>query len=187
MKITGIIVTMIMPMVMALSAFADTTNELQAWSAAANGLQARLTLVERREDGIHWLVPYLELRNIRKVSNQMEVRCDNKHLKIELVDVAGNPIHDGMSAGRSGIVPDLNTIILPYDSSIHISLECRNWGVGNNVAAVISTDSGAWFIQDDQRGKVFLRATLTGEEPDVRWKTWYGTLQTPPLKVDWHD
>jgi hypothetical protein len=40
-------------------------------------------------------------------------------------------------------------------------------------------------FQEGERGKYYLRATLTGEEGLERGKTWYGTLQTPLLKVDW--
>ena len=50
---------------------------------------------------------------------------------------------------------------------------------------MVSTDSGAWVIQEPERGKVYLRATLTGEKTEPSYKDWYGTVQTPLLKVDW--
>jgi hypothetical protein len=167
---------------------ATTTNEVDTWSVPTNGLQARLTLVERsKENGTRWLVPYLELRNVRNLVNQMEVQCDSHHLKIELVDADGKVIRDGWLQNRSGPRAELSTINLPLDSSIRISLECRNWGVPRDAAAMVATDSGAWVIQQSEKGKVFLRATLTGDKPAVPpyCMTWYGTIQTPLLNIDW--
>lgn len=68
-----------------------------------------------------------------------------------------------------------------------ISLECKNWGIPKDAAAMISTDSGAWVLQKSERGKVYLRATLTGAKPSKPPydTTWHGTIQTPLLKVDW--
>lgn len=156
------------------------------WSQKTNGLQARLVLVEKEKlYGARWLVPYLELRNVRDLGNQMEVNLDSRHLKIELVSADGEPVRSGWLLPRSGPATELSTVILPWDSSICISLENKNWGIPQNAAAMVSTDSGAWVIQGRERGKVFLRATLTGEQSNPPWKTWSGTLQTPLLRVDW--
>jgi hypothetical protein len=166
----------------------SATNEVDPWSPSTNGLQARLTLVERpKSNGTRWLVPYLELRNVRDLANQMEVQCDSRRLKVELVDPNGKPIREGWSLPRSGPVPDLSAVVLPWDSSIRISLECKNWGIPKEAAAMVSADSGAWVIQESERGRVYLRATLTIEKPSAPpyWKAWYGTLQTPLVKIDW--
>src|SRR5215510_1760465 len=166
------------------SAFPVSAND--EWSEAVNGLQARLELVEREKlFGARLLVPYLDLRNVRDVSNQMEVNCDNRHLKVELVDANGSPLRDGRSSPRTGPIPDLTVIVLPWDSSIRLNLECRNWGIAKDAAAMVATDSGAWVIQENEKGKVFLRATLTGEKIEPIWKRWSGKIQTPLLKVDW--
>lgn len=132
-------------------------------------------------------MPYLELQNVRNLNANMHVHCDSRHLKIELVDKEGNAITDHMAKVRSGPIPTLDEVILPYDSSIKISLECRNWGVEKSTGAMVSTDSGAWFIAEESRGAVFLRATLTREDDKSlsRWKTWHGELQTPLIPVDW--
>jgi hypothetical protein len=166
----------------------SATNEVDSWSPSTNGLQARLTLVERpKSHGTRWLVPYLELQNVRDLANQMEVQCDTRRLKVELVDADGKPIREGWSLPRSGPVPDLSAVVLPWDSSIRISLECKNWGIPKETAAMVSTDSGAWVIQESERGRVYLRATLTSEKPSAPpyWKAWYGKLQTPLVKIDW--
>jgi len=169
------------------SAFPGSAND--DWSEAVNGLQARLELVEKEKlYGTRWLVPHLELRNVRDLGNQMEVNCDNRHLKVELVDANGSPLSDGWSFPRTGPPPGLNVIVLPWDSSIRINLECRNWGIAKDAAAMVATDSGAWVIQENEKGKIYLRATLTGEkiEPSYNsWKRWSGKIQTPLLKVDW--
>jgi hypothetical protein len=166
---------------------AATIDANEGWSPATNGLQARLRLVEGAKlNGTGWLVPFLELRNVRDLANQMEVRCDGRHLKVELVDAEGKPARDGTLMNRTGPVPDLGTVTLPFESSMRISLECRNWGVPKDAAAMVSTDSGAWVMKESERGKVYLRATLTGEKPPPpHWKTWYGMVETPLIKVDW--
>src|SRR5262249_2043838 len=156
------------------------------WSEAVNGLQARLELIERGKlYGTRWLVPHLELRNVRDLGNQMEVNCDNRHLKVELVDANGSPLRDGWSLPRTGPIPDLTVIVLPWDSSIRLNLECRNWGIAKDAAAMVATDSGAWVIQENEKDKVYLRATLTGEKIEPSYKRWSRKIQTPPIKVDW--
>jgi hypothetical protein len=169
------------------SAFPVLEND--DWSEAVNGLQARLELVERgKGNGTRWLAPHLELRNVRDLGNQMEVNCDNRHLEVELVDVNGSPLRSGLAMPRSGPTHDLNVIVLPWDSSIRLNLECRNWGVPKDAAAIVTADSGAWVIQENEKGKIYLRATLTGEKIDASynsWKRWSGKIQTAPLKVDW--
>ena len=55
---------------------ATTAGESNTWSAPTNGLQARLTLVEKPKlNGTRWLVPYLELRNVRDLAHPMEIQC----------------------------------------------------------------------------------------------------------------
>lgn len=165
---------------------ATSANETDAWSAPVNGLQARIALVEKpKEFGTRWIVPFLELRNVRDLAHPMEVCCDRQHVQFELVDAEGNTVRNGGAMARSGPVPDLANIILPMDSSIRISMECRNWGIPK-AAAMISTDSGAWVIQDPERGKVFLRARIVGNRVEGdRYKRWVGKLETPLVKVDW--
>ncbi|MGB7327945.1 MAG: hypothetical protein WBD31_23930 [Rubripirellula sp.] len=34
-------------------------------------------------------------------------------------------------------------------------------------------------------GKVFLRATLTGDKAKPEWKRWHDKLQTPLISVQW--
>jgi hypothetical protein len=135
--------------------------------------------------GTRWLVPYLELRNVRDLGSRMEVNCDNHHLKVELVDAEGKSVRDGQSMPRSGPTSELNTVILPWESSIRISLENRNWGITKNAAAMVSTDSGAWVIGEHEKGRVFLRATLKGEQTEPSDNTWGGSTQTPLVKVTW--
>ncbi len=165
---------------------ASTHEDEGEWSQEVNGLRARLKLVEKGKlYGTRWLVPYLELRNVRDLDNQLEVNLDSRHLKVELIGADGAPVRSGSTFPRSGPTAELRAIILPRDSSIRVSLENRNWAVSKDAPAMVSTDSGAWVIREDEKGKVFLRATLTGEKSSPEWKAWSGNLQTPPVKVDW--
>ena len=163
----------------------DETMNHTDWSATVNGLQARLTLVEKEpKHGVRWLVPYLELRNVRDLVNAMEVDCSREHLKVELVNKDGEVVLGGWTLPRSGPAPELPTVTLPFDSSMRISLECTNWGIGKT-AAMVQTDSGAWNIAEDENGKVCLRATLTADEKKPEWKMWYGETKTPLIPVEW--
>ena len=162
------------------------TNEADTWSVLTNGLQARLTIEEKPKlNGTRLLVPFLELRNVRDLASPMEVNCERQFMKIELVDAEGKEIPDRCSLSRSGPIPILNTIILPAHSSIRISLECRNWGIPKDEAAMVSTDSGGWVIYASEKGKVYLRATLTGEKSEPDYKKWHGRIQTPLLAINW--
>src|SRR5439155_19729813 len=109
MKATRIAVGMILALVTAnWVSGAAPAGESDNWSVPTNGLQARLTLVERPKiNGTRWLVPYLELRNIRDLGHSMEIQCDSHHLKIELVDAEVKPMRvSGLP--RSGPTPDLS-------------------------------------------------------------------------------
>jgi hypothetical protein len=103
----------------------------------------------------------------------MEVNLDPHHLKIELVDADGESVRSGWVASggsqriglpRTGPAAELSTVILPWDSSILINLENRNYRIPKGQPAMVSTDSGSWVIQEEENGKVFLRATLIGTE-----------------------
>jgi hypothetical protein len=158
-----------------------------SWSATVNGLQARITLVEAAKiNGTRWLVPYLELRNARDLANPMEIRCDRENVQFELLDEAENVVTNWGMMNRSGPVPQIGVINLPLESSIRISMECRNWGVPKDAAAMVSTDSGAWVLKESDRGRKLLRVRITGEKIEGdHWKTWQGKLQTPAIKIEW--
>ena len=151
------------------------------WSPTVNGLQARLVLVQKPNQGsIRWLVPYLELRT--DYYNAATVDCDRKYIKLELLDGAGQPVKTKGPLAISGPVPSLGIIPIPTDSSISISLELRNQAFPNDSVAAIS--AGGWALEEKQNGKVFLRATLSSEQ-GVGTTPWRGTIQTPEIKVSW--
>lgn len=157
------------------------------WSEATRDLEARVTLVEKPAfHGTRSLVPSLELRHVGNSGSPLEVCCDRGHVKFELVDADGQVVRDGSSLDRSGPHADPGTVSLPFDGSIRIGMHCSNWGVPKDAAAMISTDSGAWVLTNEEKGKVFLRATLEGEkaESDSN-QTWHGVIELPAVKVDW--
>ncbi len=164
---------------------AASPDDVDSWSSPTHGLQARITLVEKPKiNGTRLFVPYLELRNVGDAANPMKVRCGDGHVQFELVVADCKVARNGWSLRRSGPHPD--TVALPLDSSMRIGMYCGNWGVPKDAAAMISTDSGAWVFQAQEKGKVFLRATIKGEKveshPD---RTWHGSIQTPLVEVDW--
>ena len=173
--------------VMPQVAVAGPTDDDTGWSKKSRDIQARVTLVEKPAvNGTRMLTPYLELRNVGSSAYPIKVRCSGGQVVFELVDADGKIVRDGDSMHRSGPHADSGTVSLPNDSSIQVGMHCTNWGIPKDAAAMISTDSGAWVIKAEEKGKVFLPATLTRKkvesDPD---RTWYGTIETTPLKVDW--
>ena len=65
---------------------------------------------------------------------------------------------------------------------MRINLECTNWGVPKDAAAMVATDSGAWIIQEAERGRVYLRTTLKSGELKQEW---FGKIEVPLIVVDW--
>lgn len=158
------------------------------WTKDVNGLQARLVMVEKpKRHGTRWLVPYLELRNVRNFPNAMnalDIDISVKRLKLEVVDAQGKPLPE-QSAMRSGPAAALTNVILPYDSFMRISLEGKGWGISPNAPAVMATDGDIWHLTHAHKGRVFLRATLTGRKGQPEWKVWTGELQIPQVRVNW--
>jgi hypothetical protein len=50
---------------------------------------------------------------------------------------------------------------------------------------MVSTDGGAWVIDAPEKGRVYLRATLTGEKSEPDYKKWHGKIQAPLLAINW--
>ena len=171
------------------SPLAPPPDDGNVWSKPTDGIEARITLVERTPiNGTRSIVPYLELRNVTDNASPIKVRCGSNHVKFALIGTDGKVVREGGSLPRSGGHADPGTIILPFDSSIRIGMYCSNWGVPKDAAAMISTDSGAWVLKSHEKGKLFLRATITGEKPDLKsQRIWHGTIVTPPVKVDWSE
>ena len=175
------------PVVLSRGILAGSPDEAEGWSKTTRDIQARVTLVERPAvNGTRSFVPYLELRNVGSNADPIKIRCGAGHVKFELVNAEGKVIRDGDSLPRGGPHAEPGTVSLPHDSSIRVGMHCTNWGVPKAAAAMISTDSGAWVLTEEEKGKVFLRVTLKGSpvksDPD---HTWHGAIESPSLKVDW--
>lgn len=161
--------------------------EKASWSRPTNGLQARVVLEERPKfNGTRQLIPYLELRNVTDQAAALKVRCDSGHVKFELIGVDGQAVRDGATMVRSGPHADPGTARLPHDSSMRIGMYCSNWGVPKDAAAMISTDTGAWVLQQKEKGIVFLRVTVKGAKVETDDRIWHGEIQAT-VKVDWKE
>ena len=158
------------------------------WFKEVKGLEARLLLIEKpKPNGPRWLVPHLELRNVRDTAssmNELEIDVSEKHLKLELVDGQGKvlPVNFGV---RSGPGPALSKVILPYQSSIRISLEGKGWGISNGHAAIMPLDSEIFHLTEAENGNCYLRATLTGMNGKPSWRIWQGKIDVPLLPIQW--
>lgn len=158
------------------------------WSPTVHGLQARVVLVQKAKvAGTRKLVPCLELQNVSDNGEPMHINCDKPHIKFELVDANGKMIRDGALEDRSGPHSDPGIISLPYDSSIRISMDCNNWGVSRNQAAMINTDSGTWTLKPEEKGRVYLRMTIHRDATkDEVERFWDGKIQVT-TKVNWKE
>lgn len=166
----------------AVIAMAGPPSEDGDWSKAVRGLEARITLVQKPPfNRARILMPFLELRNVGDLPTPLKVRCDRSYVKFELVDASGNRVKVRTASVRSGPHAHPGTISLPYDSEIRINMHCTNWGVPRDATAMIATDSGAWILREEDKSKVFLRATIQGKKTESR-HVWYGLLQTPLLR-----
>jgi hypothetical protein len=170
------------------SAAAAPPDDGQKWPEAVNGLQAKLMLVQaERSNGTRMLIPYLELHNATTSAEPLKVGCGGGHAKFELLGLDGKPVRDGTTLPRSGPHPDPATVAIPFGSSMRLWMGCTNWGIPKDAPAMISTDSGAWVLKAEERGRVLLRVTLIGDPDKAELhRMWHGTIQaTAP--VDWKE
>ena len=139
----------------------------EGWSRVANGLQGRLILVDKgREHGNTRLVPYLELRNVRDLAAPMTVDLSRRRLRIELVGENGAPLGLRRSPPQSGPQVRLSTVVLPRDSFIRMNLQVGTWGIPKDAMLIDTLDEG-FVIFEHEKGKVFLRATVTDRKSVV--------------------
>lgn len=180
--------SLLFPLLVAIAAEPESrTYDTPRWSEAVAGIQAKVTLVQKEKyNGTRMLVPYLELKNAGDSAHPVKVPLSSGNVKFELVDKEGKVVRDGWTLPRSGPHVDPGVVTLPLDSEMKIGMYCSNWGVPKDAAAQISTDSGSWILKEEERQKVYLRATLKSDlkepHPDFYWK---GTLVTPLIRVDW--
>jgi hypothetical protein len=117
----------------------------------------------------------------------MEVNLDNDHLQVELVGEEGKPLGLRPTPGHSGPIGRLGVVTLPRGSSIRVSLEVGGWLISRDSVAIVDSRGQGWEIQQGEKGKVFLRATVAAGKPVTtpESKTWIGTVQTPVVRIDW--
>lgn len=159
----------------------------EGWSAYENGLKARVSLEQRAKfNGSRKLAPYLELKNLSQLANPVRVRCDEQHVTFDLVDAEGKVL-DPTPMPLDGISPEIETIVLPFDSAIRMYMGASIWGVPKDAAAMISTENAAWVLKPEQKGKVFLRVTIHGDKTGERKDhIWHGKIQAW-VKIDWKE
>jgi len=171
------------------SCSAPQANYDDGWSDPTNNIEFRIILEEKgRIVGTRSIVPYLEVRNVADGGSSIHVKCGDGYVEFELVGKDGKVIRDGWIQPRSGGHPDPGTLIVPPNSTIRIGMYCSNWGIPANAAGMIATDSGAWVLRANENGKVFLRATISGDRPDESPRDqWCGMIVTPLVIVDWNE
>lgn len=165
----------------------DAAANDEGWSDPQNGLQARISLLQRpKTEGPRRIVPYIELRNTRDSNAPLRVRCAPEFLTLELVDARGRLLREGLLLERSGPHTHPGTVGIPYDSSMRVSLYCSHQGVPPDAPAVIPADAGAWILTSEENSQVFLRARLKADplEGD-RHHLWHGEIVTQAVVVKW--
>jgi hypothetical protein len=154
------------------------------WSSVVDGVQARIALAqELSPNGVPWLLPFLDLRNVGRAS--VEICVDSEHAKVEFVGSDGELV-TGRDRPASGFGPALSFVIVPMDSYISISLRSRNRGRANPTyaSAFLTTQTAAADFTEEDRGRLFVRVRLAcgpRTRSDTAW-IWRGSIDTPLSK-----
>jgi hypothetical protein len=74
-------------------------------------------------------------------------------------------------------------------SVIDIDLSVGGWVVPRDAAMFVEARGQSFALRDNDRGRVFVQATLQGDPPpnNLPPVPWSETLVTPPVKVEWND
>lgn len=150
------------------------------WSAAVNGLRARLTVDNWRDPIIR---VYLELQNVGNLVSTVMIPLDAKEIRFELRNQDGKPVAQ-CAQNRSGIVTALKDFRLPFDSSLKFNLSVTTMGFSGSDNAVIALREDGWEIRAGDFSPYQLSASF-GVERDLtkNGTVWHGELQVPPVTI----
>ena len=124
----------------AKSGAAAAKPEQSAWSAAVNGLQARLMLKRTAVvNGTPIISTYLELRNVANVGNPMLLRGANAKQEFKVIDADGRALpppasmeFDGKTGGIGGI-----DLVIPWHGTLSFDISGCGLGIPADKAGLI--------------------------------------------------
>ena len=132
---------------------------------------------------------YVELQNVRKVLNPMEIYVDMKGpLTCELLDDAGKPPALAPPFGASIVAIPPYWLVLPVDSSLKFGNPLSDLTVPKlgQSGLWLAGGYGWWFIPDNPPGHYSLSGTFSApapQEPIKHRTAWSGVLKLPAVKI----
>jgi hypothetical protein len=167
---------------------APTLDDDAGWSAAVNGLQARLSFTR----GGNWMRTYLELRRDPNDNRGavLEVPFRFNSIQFELVDERGKQMelsHPGVGEAFA----DFGMLRLPVDSSMRVNITghrpptSKEAPERKDTHALLDLTPGlAWEFRLGDRHSYYLRAQLSIEKTDAPSRMrWSGTIEIPKTKI----
>lgn len=155
------------------------------WSAADNGVRARLTIEPNRIfNGTLLLTTRLELDNVQNVGNPLPFAWSRAKLTYRVEDPVGKEL-PRYSGPFDGMSPNGGDLVLPFKARLSFPIISQGTGVPADALAILELSAGnCWILPRD--GKTYrLQATLeipqVGHDPP--WFGWYGKLDLPAVEI----
>ncbi len=186
-KKTLIVATLVALLALRYTAVA-ATNEVDSWSPATNGLQARIVFGECRVvTGTRLPEVYLELQNVSDFGNPMEFDFNGqKSLQFALRTADDKPATNTSSLSIDGVIFGPFHITLPRGGTLRFPVTWRGYGIRPDYGTMLCFETAVWEIARDDKTDYFLSATLeipeTPRDPK-KAKAWHGTIKMPAVKV----
>ena len=166
--------------------------QAQSWSAAVDGLRARL-VIDSKEDFQGTVLPIvcLEIQNIADVSNAKRIWFGTRQpqFKWQVLDSKGNQVPESPTA-FSIAEPPPYWITLPYDSILRFRVSVSGYGIIPNGGFALQLPGAFWQISEKEGEKYFLSATFSSSSPDENdrkeeWhgQIWKGILLLPKIEI----
>ncbi len=154
-----------------------------AWSKPVNGIQARLSLVQKEiVNGTPILVTYLELQNVSDSAYVIEVPWDRVALTWSVTDDAGKAVSPADGPWDEIRLESTGLLRIPHDSTLKMNVAHRGAGIPKDQAAHL--DLGPlthWYFKSDDKRTLYLQGKLTVAKKED--KLWFGSLEMPRIKI----
>ncbi len=177
-----------------LAGGADTPPATDGWSETVYGLQARLSLGERRTpSGLDIPEVYLELHNVsdRGLLLVFDYVAQTS-VRFELKSADGKPVPRSLTVAGGNRCHDKLQVQLPMDGTLRFPVSCHSalGGMSGSTILQLDPNEAIWEIPATNTQAYFLSGTLEVPEPtpevaSATWPNWrwHGTLKIPPISI----
>jgi hypothetical protein len=166
---------------------AEVPSKEDGWSAAVNGLRARITFGEvRTSSGSRLPEVFVELHNTTDILGVLEFDLDvGKAFRYELATADGKPAPRPIDISMDGHVAGPFRVAIPMRGTLKFPVSWSGYGIRPNYGTIFSLQFGLWEIPADDPNDYLLSATLTvaRAEDDRLDRRWHGTIKIPGVKA----